>query len=108
VTGSPRSPLEWVITGGETDQGGHKARPADPAWFRSLRDQCAAAGVPFHFKQWGEWQPVREEPWLREGDVVFRGTEFVSQARPVRRLGKGVDPCTLDGVKHDARPEVVR
>ncbi|MFG1304210.1 DUF5131 family protein [Xanthobacter autotrophicus] len=48
-------PLGWAITGGETDQGAHKARPTHPDWFRSLRDQCAAAGVPFHFKQWGEW-----------------------------------------------------
>jgi hypothetical protein len=29
-----------------------------PAWARSLRDQCAAVGVPFHFKQWGEWAPL--------------------------------------------------
>jgi hypothetical protein len=29
-----------------------------PDWARSLRDQCAAAGVPFFFKQWGEWLPV--------------------------------------------------
>lgn len=48
-------PLGWAITGGETDQGAHRARPTHPGWFLSLRDQCAAAGVPFHFKQWGEW-----------------------------------------------------
>lgn len=47
--------LQWVIAGGES---GPKARPAHPDWFRSLRDQCAAAGVPFHFKQWGEWWEV--------------------------------------------------
>lgn len=41
--------LSWVITGGES---GGNFRPADPDWFRSLRDQCAAAGVPFLFKQW--------------------------------------------------------
>jgi protein gp37 len=29
-----------------------------PAWARSLRAQCQAAGVPFFFKQWGEWAPV--------------------------------------------------
>lgn len=46
-------PCGLVITGGES---GRKARPSNPAWFRSLRDQCAGAGVPFHFKQWGEWQ----------------------------------------------------
>jgi protein gp37 len=34
-------PLSWVICGGETDQGKHKARPSHPDWFRNLRDQCA-------------------------------------------------------------------
>jgi protein gp37 len=45
-----RGPVGWVIAGGES---GPRARPMDPDWARSLRDQCAAAGVPFHFKQWG-------------------------------------------------------
>jgi protein gp37 len=43
----------WIITGGES---GPKARPSHPDWFRSLRDQCQAAGVAFYFKQWGEWR----------------------------------------------------
>lgn len=46
--------LDWVIVGGES---GPKARPMHPQWARSLRDQCQAAGVPFLFKQWGEWRP---------------------------------------------------
>lgn len=44
--------FDWVICGGES---GPNARPMQPAWARSLRDQCAAASVPFFFKQWGEW-----------------------------------------------------
>jgi protein gp37 len=44
---------EWVICGGES---GRSARPMHPAWVYSLRDQCNAAGVPFLFKQWGEWK----------------------------------------------------
>lgn len=44
--------FDWVIAGGES---GPNARSADPEWFRSLRDQCKTAGVPFHFKQWGEF-----------------------------------------------------
>ncbi len=51
--------LDWVIVGGES---GKDARPMHPAWARSLRDQCAADGVPFFFKQWGEWAPHRIEP----------------------------------------------
>lgn len=45
---------DWVIAGGES---GPHARPTHPDWFRSLRDQCQAAGVPFFFKQWGCWSP---------------------------------------------------
>ena len=42
--------IDWAIVGGESGAG---ARPMDPAWVRSLRDQCRAARVPFFFKQWG-------------------------------------------------------
>lgn len=43
--------IDWVVVGGES---GPNARPMHPDWARSLRDQCASTGVPFHFKQWGE------------------------------------------------------
>lgn len=43
--------LHWVIAGGES---GPHARPMHPNWVRSIRDQCAGAGVPFFFKGWGE------------------------------------------------------
>lgn len=46
--------VDWVVVGGESGPG---ARPMHPDWARSLRDQCAAADVPFLFKQWGEWAP---------------------------------------------------
>lgn len=45
--------IDWVIAGGE-----HGDRAMHPDWVRSLRDQCAAAGTAFLFKQWGDWQPV--------------------------------------------------
>jgi protein gp37 len=44
--------VHWVIAGGESGPG---ARPMHPDWARSLRDQCHTAGVPFFFKQWGEY-----------------------------------------------------
>lgn len=44
--------IDWVIVGGESEQG---ARPMNPEWAESLRDQCRGAGVPFLFKQWGSW-----------------------------------------------------
>jgi len=46
--------IDWVIAGGES---GPNARPMHPDWARALRDQCEAAGVPYLFKQWGEWLP---------------------------------------------------
>lgn len=47
--------LDWLVCGGESGPG---ARPMHPDWARSLRDQCEAAGVAFHFKQWGAWMPI--------------------------------------------------
>ena len=44
--------IHQVILGGES---GHGARPMCPDWPRRVRDDCAEAGVPFFFKQWGEW-----------------------------------------------------
>jgi len=42
--------ISWVIVGGESGPG---ARPMQPAWVRSIQDQCSRDGVPFFFKQWG-------------------------------------------------------
>lgn len=50
--------VNWAVAGGES---GPDARPMHPDWVRSLRDQCTAAGVPFFFKQWGEWFPVNSQ-----------------------------------------------
>lgn len=61
-TGFPRGPkVDWVIVGGES---GPRARPMHPDWVRSIRDQCTAAGVPFFFKQWGEFLPEEQVPGL--------------------------------------------
>jgi len=42
-----------------------------PDWARSLRDQCDAAGVPFFFKQWGEWGP--DTGPMPGRDPIFEG-----------------------------------
>lgn len=57
--------LDWVICGGESGPG---ARPMQAEWARSLRDQCVAAGVPFFFKQWGEFYPTSE---YRDGRIFM-------------------------------------
>lgn len=77
--------IHWVIAGGESGPG---ARPSHPDWFRSLRDQCAAARVPFHFKQWGEFAPV--------------GDGFGVN---VRRVGKHAAGRRLDGIEHNDYPK---
>lgn len=91
--------LGWIITGGETDQGSHRARPTHPDWFRSLRDQCAAAGVPFQHKQNGEWLSVSQ------GEGPGEHFAFPDGAT-VRRIGKYRAGRLLDGVLHEARPTV--
>lgn len=104
--------LDWILAGGETDQGDHKARPSHPDWFRSLRDQCAAAGVPFHHKQNGEW--------LAWSEIMEDGTEnllsfgkdparfqYLGQGAIVSKVGKARAGRFLNGIEHNARPEVV-
>jgi len=55
--------LDWVICGGET---GKNARPMHPAWVRSMRDQCVAAGVPFFMKQMSKKAPIPDDLLIRE------------------------------------------
>lgn len=43
---------DHVIVGGEFGPG---ARPMLSGWVRNIRYQCVKAGVPFFFKQWGDW-----------------------------------------------------
>lgn len=87
--------LQGVILGGESGPG---ARPMHPDWVRPVRDQCQTAGVPFCFKQWGEWIARRH------------GTEwapsYLSWAeRFFLRVGKKKAGRLLDGVVHDEWPE---
>jgi protein gp37 len=112
--------LDWVVVGGENGP-----RPMHLDWARSLRDQCADAGVPFHFKQHGTWATVfdreRDDPdwrdcgrWQHEypkgrwlnlaGGTGFHG-ERVLYVTPV---GKQKAGRLLDGIEHNAMPEVAR
>lgn len=111
----PGPKLDWVIVGGES---GPNARPMHPDWARSLRDQCQAAGVPFLFKQWGEWMPpespTTKYPGREWRDVVdatgavrpvsFVGDRVIESSRQVVRVGKKAAGRLLDGVEHNGRP----
>lgn len=61
--------INWVIVGGES---GGSARPMNPAWAKGLCDQCAAAGIAFLFKQWGEWAPAEAFGAFQHGPVTDR------------------------------------
>ena len=76
VNHSDMNTVDWVIVGGESGPG---ARPMHPDWARSLRDQCAAAGVPFLFKQWGNW---RAAAWFDGPDADRdEGDDFIDLDR---------------------------
>jgi protein gp37 len=88
--------LHWVVVGGESGPG---ARPMNPQWARDLRDQCATAGVPFLFKQWGNWVSVSEV----EGAGVHH---TFPDGRTVRHVGKKRAGRKLDGAEHNGFPGV--
>jgi len=92
--------LDLVILGGESGPG---ARPMHPDWARSVRDQCQAAGVPFMFKQWGEYCPPRQlspeefRNWVEAGTLMW---DDRPQDVPYK-VGKKAAGRLLDGVIHD-------
>jgi protein gp37 len=82
---------DWIIAGAES---GNKARPAHPDWFRQVRDQCAAAGVSYFFKQWGAWAPGEFGRLYREESVTY------TDGQTMVKVGKSKSGNTLDGVQH--------
>lgn len=66
--------IGWVIAGGES--GGMGVRPISPEWVRSIRDQCIAAGVPFHFKQWGERDANLTRVGKKNAGALLDGREW--------------------------------
>jgi protein gp37 len=93
------STIDWVITGGES---GARARPSHPQWFRELRQDCIVSGVPYHFKQWGDWAPKNRKfhtankkrfSTLEDGTVMMR-------------VGKTAAGRILDGKTWNGLPKV--
>jgi protein gp37 len=89
--------IDWVICGGESGPG---ARPMHPDWARSLRDQCAAAGVPFLFKQWGDWLGQ-----LQQGHPDAEPMQINASDEPMR-VGKKAAGRLLDGIEHNGFPSL--
>ncbi|MER8506659.1 phage Gp37/Gp68 family protein [Mesorhizobium sp. M0894] len=120
--------LDWIIVGGESGPG---ARPMHPAWARSIRDQCAASGTAFFFKQWGEWAPQigAVDGWTLDDNPEISRFEHrewedgrwsepfwpmwcdwqdgnYDEEQCVSRIGKKRAGRLLDGVEHNAMPGV--
>ena len=84
----------WAIVGGES---GHGARPMQAEWARNLRDECKDAGIPFFFKQWGEWVPTTDLSVARE-----RG---IPPEQCMNYVGKKAAGNVLDGEKWEQYPQ---
>lgn len=94
--------IDWVIVGGES---GANARPMHPDWARSLRDQTRAAGVAFHFKQWGQWA---EEMFTDEHAAIPYARRFAfDDGQTMVRVGKTAAGRLLDGAEHNDFPQSV-
>jgi protein gp37 len=110
--------LDWVVVGGESGPG---ARPMHPDWARSLRDQCVAAGVAFHFKQWGGWAPYNPQfhgPYENKRFMHYDGRVLgpfdpnpdgldMRDWERITRVGKKAAGRELDGRTWDEYPGVL-
>lgn len=98
------SELDWVVVGGES---GHEARPMHPQWARNLRDQCIAYGVPFFFKQWGEWvQASAMTSTLMPSVLDCKRFDF-DDGEAMYRVGKRAAGRLLDGREWNEYPQVI-
>lgn len=122
--------IDWMVTGGES---GRDARPMHPDWARRAEKFCRVNGIPFLFKQWGEWMPVAELYSDDGSDLAFEYmNHWVAQMEPngaipvmskfdeegycqyqpcpgswfMAKVGKKAAGRMLDGMIYDAFPEV--
>ena len=84
--------INWVIAGGES---GGKARPTNPSWVLSLRDQCLKVKTPFHFKQWGNWAPINEAAEVKRVRQLANGERLIRVSK--KEAGRKLDGRTWDG-----------
>lgn len=110
--------IHLVIVGGESEDPRHptgrKARPMHPDWARAIQEVCWLHGVPFFFKQWGEWAPAYEldhnpqaqamcltgkvEPFVFPFGEGGRGTLY--------KVGKHIAGCMFDGKVFHEMPKL--
>lgn len=96
--------IDGVICGGES---GPNARPMHPDWARKVRDDCVGAGVPFFFKQHGEWIHASQYTRVMAGQKAFAKEQMfceLDQQDAFFRVGKKAAGRILDGRTHDELP----
>lgn len=112
------SNIDWVIVGGES---GPNARPIHPDWVYNIKKQCQEQGVPFFFKQWGEWLPEKytrfvnlENKKVGAGELLnFDGSlanwdDFRENQCLVYKVGKKIAGSLLNGVEYKEYPKAVQ
>jgi protein gp37 len=114
------SGIGWLIAGGESQAG---ARPAELDWFRSLRDQCHAAGVAFFLKQLGghphkrggDYARLDGRRWTEMPSVEQRplpspvaSADLVPELQTCRASRRKERPVKADALAVDHRPRTRR
>lgn len=109
--------IDWVIAGGESGSG---ARPMHPDWVRNIQKQCQEQNVPFFFKQWGEYRPIKnsieyentnEVVWItKDNRIAVCKTNRVpmTMAAAMIRVGKSKSGAILDGKEYKEFPKILQ
>ena len=100
--------IDWVVVGGES---GPNARPMHPDWARFIRDQCKAAGIPFFFKQWGEWFPtayIKKYPSDKNDEFYVAKLWYADGYPAMAKVGKKKAGNLLDGIRYEEYPKAIK
>jgi protein gp37 len=108
--------LQQIISGGEAAQG---SRPSHPDWHRAARDYAGRHGIPYLFKQWGDWTPgvnvvrmrgkvkaadLRQDGWHMFQEDLGREDRRLEDESSLYRVGKTEAGRLLDGQEHNGFP----
>lgn len=97
----PEWKLNWVICGGESGQT-NDIRPMNSAWAEGIQKQCEAAGVPFFFKQWGEWLPLKAGEFIEYAADGSNRTFYYEQSQNSHTFRRSNDQMFYKVGKHNA------
>lgn len=101
---------DWIISGGESGKG---ARPSHPSWHTHLRDLCMQAGIPYFFKQWGAYSPIRQiggrfdHRERIDTRVMMSGEYGGHNGWPMKHQPKHLSGRTLEGIEYNQMPAIL-